>query len=402
MSTLPNTTTPLAGRYRENRNVDFYISFGIAIVALLIGSIGVMQVIFGHNHGAITSYVPWGLWVAVYVYLVWLEVGMVLSYFVLKYVFHVKGVEKLGPVVMLAAFAALIGALTVIGMDLGQPFRAWRNFLTPNFGSLMTWMIWMHTFYLVLLGVEIYAYRMKNERVLKVATVISVPAGVALIAIIGGLFGVLAARPFWNATVLPLLFLISSIVAGMGMLVLLHLLFSPLAGTQQYRETAMRMGRIFMWAILLGLVAAMANALVLAYPQVPAQTEGLKLALFGPYWWSIWVVHLGFGIVVPLVLLWRKPRSLLAIGTAAALMAGTFVMVPLNIVIPGLAHPPADLKGLAEAYIHPLLSFDYFPSLVEWLVVAFAIGVTLAIFSLGYRLIFEKQLREMAREANGN
>lgn len=387
--------------YRADRNLDFLASMGIAALALLIGAFGIVQVIFGHSHGAITSYVPWGLWVAVYVYLVWLEVGMVLSYFLLKHVFHVKGVEKLGPVVMLAAFAALIGALTVIGTDLGHPFRAWRNFLTPNFSSLMTWMIWMHTFYLVLLGVEIYAYRKANKVVLKWATAISVPAGVALIAIIGGLFGVLAARPFWNATVLPLVFLISSIVAGMGLLLLLHLLFSPTAGTPLYRATAERVGRIFMWFILVGMVAAMGNAMVLAYPQIPAQAEGLRLALFGPYWWSIWIVHLGFGVAVPLLLLWRFPQRLLALGAAAALMAGTFVMVPLNIVIPGLAYPPPDLKGLSTAYIHPLLSFDYFPALVEWLVVVFAVGVALAIFTLGYRLIFEGQFRQMAREENG-
>jgi protein NrfD len=400
MSTI-SAPTPADPAYRENRNIDFVVSLGIAAVAILIGAVGVVQVLLGHNHGNITSYVPWGLWVGVYVYLVWLEVGMVLSYFLLKYVFQVKGVQALGPVVMLAAFAALIGALTVIGMDLGQPFRAWRNFLTPNFGSLMTWMIWMHSFYLVLLGVEIYAYRTGNTRALKAATVVSVPAGVALIAIIGGLFGVLAARPFWSATVLPLLFLISSVVAGMGLLVLLHLLFSPTAGTRQYRQTAERMGRIFMWSILLGLVAAMANVLVLAYPQVPAQSEGLRLALFGPYWWSIWIVHLGMGICLPLLLLWRFPRKLTAIGMAAALMAATFVTVPLNIVIPGLAYPPPDLRGLATAFVHPLLSFDYFPAAVEWLVALFAVGVALAIFTLGYRIIFERQLLEVARDANG-
>jgi len=389
-------TTSSLPSYRSDRRLDFGLSFGIALIAMVIGAFGVFQVLVGHQHGNITSYVPWGLWVGVYVYLVWLEVGMVLAYFVLKHVLRVDGIERLGPVVMLAAFSALIGALTVIGMDLGHPFRAWRAFLTPDFGSVMTWMIWMHTFYLVLLGVEIYAYRTHNRRLLRWATVISVPGGVALISIIGGLFGVLAARPFWNASVLPLLFLISSIVAGMGLLVILHLLFSPDAGTPRYRATAERLGRVFMWAILIGLVAALANALVIAYPKIPAQAEGLRLALFGPYWWSIWLVHFGLGIGVPLVLLATMPRRLVTIGIAAALMVICFVMVPLNIVIPGLAYPPPDLAGLATAYVHPLLSFDYFPGLVEWLVVVFAIGLSLAIFALGYRLIFERHFRELA------
>jgi protein NrfD len=383
-------------RYRTDRRWDFRFALGFAAVAMLLGSIGVFRVFVVGDHGNLTSYVPWGLWVGVYVYLVWLEVGMILSYFLLKHVLHVRGVEKLGPVIVMAALAALLGALFIIGMDLGHPFRAWKVFLYPTFSSLMSWMIWLHSLYLILLVMEIWAYRNSRQELLRWLNWISIPAGVALISVIGGLFGVIAARPFWNASVLPLAFFTSSLVAGTGLICLLHLLFSPAAGTREYRETAQELGRLFTWAILLGLVVAAASLLVIAYPNVPARTEGLRLALFGPYWWTLWIIHIGFGALLPIALLTLFRRNLLAIGAAAALMVASFSMVPINIIIPGLAYPPAELAGLASAYTDARLHFAYFPNLTEWLVTLFALGTSLAVFSLGYRTLLQGFYQEAA------
>jgi protein NrfD len=387
------TAAQMSRGFRLDRRVDLIVSTALAAIALLIGSWGIFQVLVQGNHGALTSYVPWGLWVGIYVYLVWLEVGMVLGYALLRYGLKIEGLEKLGPVVMLAALSALLGALFIIGMDLGHPFRFWKAFFQPNFGSLMTWMIWLHTIYLVILAGELYGYWQERPGLVKKLTLISVPTGVALIGVIGGLFGVIAARPYWNASILPMLFFISSLVAGIALLILLHLLFSPTMGTPRYAAAAQDLARILMVAIVIGLFAAAGNALVIAYPNVPTHAEGLRLVLFGPYWWTIWIVHLLMGVLVPLVLLLLNRRNLFLIGMAAALTVLTFVMVPLNIIIPGLAYPSPGLQGLESAMVHPRLSFDYFPSLVEWLVVIFAFGLALAVFTAGYRLVLDPYLR---------
>lgn len=385
--------------FRLDRRLDAAISAVLALIALGVGSWGVIQVLFQGNHGALTSYVPWGLWVGVYVYLVWLEVGTVLAYTILRYGLKLEGLEKLGPVVALAALSALAGALFIIGMDLGHPFRFWKAYLQPNFGSLMTWMIWLHTLYLLILAGELLAYRQGKDATAKRLTLIGLPVGVALIAVIGGLFGVIAARPYWNASVLPLMFFVSSLVAGIGLLILLHLLFSPSAGTPLYRMTAQQLAGVFMVSIVVGLFAAGANALVIAYPGIPAHAEGLRLVLFGPYWWTLWVVHLLFGVLVPLLLLWWNRRNLWVIGLAAALMVWTFVMVPLNIVIPGLAYPTPELQGIKQAMVHHRLSFDYFPAQVEWLVVIFAAGLALAVFTVGYLVVLAPTMRRLFESA---
>ena len=387
-----------AVQYRFDRRWDFHISLAVGLIALLVGAVGVFRVLIWHDHGALGSYVPWGLWVAAYVYLVWMEVGMILGYYALKHVLKVEGIEKLGPVIVLAAICALLAALMIIGMDLGHPFRAWRALVFADFSSPMTWMIWLHSFYLVLLAVEFWAYRNDYEDLIKWLNWVNIPAGVALIGVIGALFGVIAARPFWNASILPMAFFMSSLVAGTALILLLHLLFSPLAGKRVYQRTAQELGRFLMWAILVALLAAGANLVVTMYPDVPAKSEAMRLLLFGPYWWSVWIVHLALGTLVPLVLLALFRRSLLALGTAAALLVSTFVMVPLNVVIPGLAYPTPELRGIASAYVHPRLSYDYVPNLTEWLVVVFGLGVALTLFAVAYYLLLNRYYADLARQ----
>jgi protein NrfD len=388
-----------AVQYRFDRTFDFRASLVVGLLAMVIGAYGVLRVLLYGDHGALGSYVPWGLWVSVYVYLVWMEVGMILGYYALKHVLHVRGIERLGPVIVLAAICALGAALMIIGMDLGHPFRAWRAFVFADFSSLMTWMIWLHTFYLVLLIVEFWAYHNDYEDLIKWLNWVNIPAGVALIGVIGALFGVIAARPFWNASMLPMAFFMSSLVAGTALILLLHLLFSPLAGQRQYVHTAQELGRFLMWAVTVGLVAAAANVLVTMYPNVPAKAEGMRLLLFGPYWWSVWIVHLGLGTLVPLIILAFFRDSMRLLAVAAALLVTTFVMVPLNVVITGLAYPTPDLREIATAYQHPRLSYGYFPDLTEWLVVIFALGLALTVFATGYSVLLHHYYTRLAREA---
>lgn len=385
--------------YRFDRRKDFTISLLLGLLAILAGAGGVLKVITGGEHGALGSYVPWGLWVSVYVYLVWMEVGMILGYYALKHVLKVKGIDRLGPVIVMAAICCLLSALMVIGMDLGHPFRAWRAFVFADFGSMMTWMIWLHSFYLILLVVEFWAYHNDYEELIKWMNWVNIPTGVVLIGVIGSLFGVVAARPYWNASMLPMAFTISALIAGTGLILLLHLLFSPQAGLDPYRNTARELGRFLMWALVAGLVGAGANMLVTYYQNVPAKSEAMRLLLFGPYWWTVWIVHILLGTLIPLALLVFRRESMLALGTAAGLLVVTFVMVPLNIVIPGLAYPSQELANIAKAFVHPRLSFNYFPDRTEWQVVVFALGVALTLFALGYHIWLDRYYRRLAKEA---
>jgi protein NrfD len=365
----------------------------IGIVGLLVGSIGLYQRFnFGLRLTDLGSFVPWGLWVAAYEYLVWLEVGSLLVFTTLIYIFKWnKSLPRLAPMLYLTAISMLSMALIFIGLDLGHPFRFWHVLLYPQWGSLMTWMIWLHQFYLlVLVGKLVIELRPSikfGKKISILLSYLSLPLGVGLVVVAGSVFGVVMGRPTWQSSALPIMFLLSSLVAGTGLLVFLYIWFFKDKDTQEYIDTAQRLGKLLLGLLTAGLIASALGGLVILYPGVPAQATALELTLLGPFWWVYWIFHIGFGVIVPIILLISKTRTARRIGIAAGLLIVTFIAVPLNIVIPPQLAIEAVEKGLIIAYQGPGLMTDYFPSLSEWLLTLFAMAFGFLVFLFGYQVL---------------
>jgi protein NrfD len=255
----------------------------------------------------------------------------------------------------------------------------------------MTWMIWLHQFYLlVLVGKLVIELRPSMKYGKKISTLLSylsLPLGVGLVVVAGSVFGVVMGRPTWQSSALPIMFLLSSLVAGTGFLVFLYIWFFKEKDTQEYIETAHRLGRLLLGLLVAGLIASALGGLVILYPGVPAQATALELTLFGPYWWVYWIFHIGLGVIIPIVLLLTKTRTARRIGIAAGLLIVTFIAVPLNIVIPSQLAIEAVEKGLIIAYQGPGLLTDYFPSLSEWLLALFAMAFGFLVFLFGYQVL---------------
>lgn len=375
----------------------------LGLVLLLVGAPAFYARMVENHHGDVTSYVPWGLWVGAYVYLVWLEVGSVIVYTVITYVLDRPDLKRVSRAVLLTALVALLSALFLIAMDLGHVWRFYKAFTQPEFSSPMSWMIWLHTLYLVILIWELWmnvkpdlaAGRGKPlssqaqsglKRTSRVVALTSLPIGVVLISVIGGLFGVVAGRPYWNASILPAVFFVSSLVAGCGLITVIAALFWPGEKNGQ-KETVSSLRTWTLGLLVVAFFVTLMNAVVIAYPSAPAYSDALKLVLFGPYWWSIWIVHGLFGLALPMALLASKKASVTQVGVAALLLVATFVMVPLNIIIPGQVLPPAELQGLANAYQDAKLTFNYFPSQMDLQMVVFAAGIGVLLLTAGARFL---------------
>lgn len=382
------TPTETNSPYLRRTSKLFRITLMLGIAALVIGAYGVIRVLAFGDLGNLSTEVPWGLWVGLYEYFVLLEVGAVLSFTLLRYGGGLKALDQLGPIIMLTALAALVGALVSIFHDLGQPFRVWRPILAPDFGSLLTWMIWLHLAYMIILIIELWAYRFGRKDIVRKMAYISLPAGAALVAVLGSFLSVAAARPLWNDLLLPIVYLISAFVVGTGLVLLQHLIFSPDYNSPEYHKLAHRLGRWFIAWILVGIFSALTISLVMTYAEVPATAAILRQMLLGEYAWTIWVFHVGLGILLPVVLLfWQDKIENLnirkyALGGASGLLVLNFLMVPMNVVIPALAYRYDHVRDT-------LVRFDYFPQLVEWLVMVFVIGLMLVIFAIGIRLVIQ-------------
>ena len=390
----------------------------IAIAGFAVGLVGLYQrLIQGHEVTNYGSYVPWGLWVAAYIYFIGLSAGAFLLS-TLVYVFHVERLEKIGKLALFTALVTLVAALFSIWLDLGHPERAWRLILRTNFRSIMGWMIWFYTAYFILLVVELWvAMRadlvacrqepglkgmlcrwlsfgsqdlspeamQRDRRLLRILGSIGVPLAVAFHGGVGALFGVVGARPYWYGGLTPITFLVGALTSGGALLAFVTTIWGPDRGTEEHRRLVIFLGQIVLGLLAFDLLLEWAEYSIGLYSAVPAEAESLRLVLFGQYWWVFWIIHLALGAVLPLILLAFLGRSVPVVAIASALIAITFLSVRLNIVIPGLA--VEELEGLRNAFTGPGLTFDYFPSTTEWLFFIWTVSLAGLLFLIGYSLL---------------
>ena len=145
-----------------NDNRLFKILVTLALAGLVIGSWGVISVlIWGKKVTALGSYVPWGLWVAVYLFFLGLTAGAFLIT-ILTYVFRVKIFAPIGPLSAFTVLVALTCEVIIISFDLGHLFRVYRLLITPGFTSMIFWMIVFTNAMLVIYLLECYFLLREN------------------------------------------------------------------------------------------------------------------------------------------------------------------------------------------------------------------------------------------------
>ncbi len=390
----------------------------IWLLALGIGAVGVFQRLTeGHTPAAYGSYIPWGMWVAAYVYLIGLSAGAFLLS-ALVYVFDVRRLEPIGKLALFTALIALIGALLIIWFDIGHMERFWYVYVYGRPTSMMAWMVWLYTAYFVLILAELW-FALRHDlarwsarsdlqgalarlltfgfkdvsaeaaafdrRALRLLGTLGVPLAIAFHGGVGALFASVAARPFWNGAIFPVAFIIGALASGGALLTAVVAFFLPERGTANHRELVTFLGRMTLGLLLFYLVLEWAEFSIGLYGQVPGESSPYQEIVSGQYWWVFWLIHIVVGSAVPISLLAIRPRSVSWVGLAGALIAASFIAVRLNVVIPGLVTP--ELQGLETAYVDSRLTFTYFPSLMEWLVVVFVGALMVGLFYAGYRLL---------------
>jgi polysulfide reductase chain C len=282
----------------------------------------------------------WGWLIAIYLFLG----GMGAGSFLIASVFELSGIRykhDFCPTAMAGAGVSgpliLVGTLLLI-FDLGAGLREpWRiPFMFTNFGSVMTWGIWILTLFLptcfaygflelmhnqpeILVWVrkrlrllarrfrflpgiwrrlprplrilpDPFPYRRVKRVICSVGSLLA--AGTAVYT--GVLLAVVRAVPLWNTALLPLLFLVSAISTGMG---LSFDLAATLAVPEVHRRYA-AMPLVHMFFIGLEVVL-LALLLFQSLQRGGEAAESAKLILMGYRSVVFWVLVIGFGMVYP-------------------------------------------------------------------------------------------------------
>ncbi|PTN32805.1 NrfD/PsrC family molybdoenzyme membrane anchor subunit [Desulfonatronum sp. SC1] len=399
----------------------------IAAVGLVVGGIGLVdRLLNGLNPTALTSYIPWGLWVAFYLFFLGLSAGAFLVT-IMTYVLGMKQFEEIGPLSAFVVLVALICEVQFILLDLGQIHRAfYQFFLTPAFSSMLTWMFVLFnamlgiyalkTFFLIrgdlirwsndetkgsslrriyrLLAMGGTSYseeqREKDMHKVHILAKISLPVGLIFYATNGSFFAILLSRPVWNSAMTPFLFVVAALLSGGALITFLTYVFrrrDPINpdGVCYEDRLCLDLGRVILFLLLVFLGLEAMQFFIGYQAAMEAVVTSLNLIVFGPHWWVFWIIHLLIGSLIPLFLLVFKSKDVKSVVIACFLIFSTFAAVRYNFVIPDLA--VYKMEGLEAVFYHPRLRTEYVPNLNEWLVSLWVISTGLLVTLLGTRYL---------------
>lgn len=410
----------------------------IAVIGFGVGLYGMyFRFTEGHRMADYGSYIPWGLWVAFYIYFIGLSAGSFLLS-TLVYVARIEKLEKIGKLALFTAFGCLVAALFSIWLDLGHMFRAGNVLLHMNLHSMMSWMGILYSSYFGIILIELWfalrvdlietantgkngsaafarllafgstdtsdEARARDHAKLRVLGTIGVPLAIAFHGGVGCLFGVIQARPHWNTPLMPIAFLIGALASGGALLTAVVYIWGPDKDKLQLNEIMKFLGKIVLALVLFDFLLEISEFLVGLYSVAPAERLPLEAILYGPYWYVFWIVHFLLGVVIPVVILFARavpkgsPDKKVggSIAFACLLVAVTFIAVRFNIVIPAQINP--EIPGLQYAFTGPGLKFTYLPTTMEWLVSLCVTSFGMLLFLVGEKLlpIVKDENREVA------
>lgn len=419
--------------------IVYWALLGIVVLAGILALI--VRVTDGLGITNLTQVVPWGLWVALYIYFIGLSAGSFLVS-TLVYVGGIKRFEPIGRIAIFTAVIALLAGLLFILIDLGHMERFWTVFFNRNPNSVLAWEIHFYLIYMVILASELWlvmrrdlirASREKrgiagalykvlsfgskdlselsaqaDMRLVKILALIGIPIALAVHGGTGAIFAVVKARPYWYTGLFPLIFIVSALASGGALITFIAAFVSRMEDAAR-KEVVVSLGKLVAALLVVDLIFIGSEFLIGLYGAIPEHMATYTTIMFGPFWWVFWILQLGIGAVLPLLILVnRRTNTRLAwIGVAAAMIVVGVIGVRLNIVIPPLTRPLID--GFDAAYrpftlaqsnsivaaLPALLAqadsarqdSTYFPSVIEWITSIGIIGLCVALFSLG-KLIF--------------
>ncbi|MDX9832660.1 MAG: NrfD/PsrC family molybdoenzyme membrane anchor subunit [Anaerolineae bacterium] len=304
----------------------------------------------------------WGWIVAFYLFLGGLGAGS----FITAAVIYLATGDRYKSTVRFGAWVSAIciavGTLFLL-LDVGQPFRALVLF--RSFVNMTSWMAigaWLLILAIVVNGLfalfrtdwtlgyigKIWMpLQEKAGTIRKILAIVGIPVSLGVAIYTGVLLGVLPFRPLWNTWLLPALFTASALDTGVG-------LVAAYAAVREKAEGAKRLGKVLEAAIITLIVvegAVLGVFLSTMLNGSPDAARSAEMLTTGALWPALWIVVVGLGLVVPLLVcitqltgLLKKKAALVVplVGATSCLIGGwTLRFVILSAGLPAMLTSPA-------------------------------------------------------------
>ena len=304
---------------------------------------------------------PWGVWISFDLTTVALS-GGALTLAALVYIFHMHDLHSATRPTVLFGLLGYGSVLVILFFDLGRWDRFWHFLVYPNINSALFEVSWCIAIYSVILVYEfspVIVEHFGNNKLLDLIKKLTIPmviAGITLSSMhqssLGTLFIVMSPRlhPLWYSMLLPVFFLVSSIPAGICLIIIGSIISEYLFGHSLSQRVLEKLSWLLPWVLGFYLAIKLGELLV---------TEELGLLFNSGIYSLLFLSEIIVGCILPIILFSFKSVRWSRIGAliGALLVAAGIVLNRFN---------------ATWFAIKPLEGRTYMPS---WLEVALLVGV---------------------------
>lgn len=324
--------------------------------------------------------VSWAFYIGNFTFLVGVAAAAVLLV-IPAYVYNWKPIREIAIFGELLAISAIVMCLLFVTVDVGRPDRVWK--LLPGIGSLnvpsslLGWDVLVLNGYLIL-NVTIVAHflyaayhrRPYNKDFIVPLLLLSIPAAVSIHTVTAFVYNGMAARPFWNASILAPRFLASAFCSGPAILLILFQILGRTTNIKIKDEAIWKIAELMAYAMFVNLFLFGAEIFKEYYSSTHhlIHTRYLYSGVHGhnalvPFAWTSIVCS---AVAFVLFLLPATRRNMLTLNLGCLLIyTGVYIEKGMALVIPGMTP-----DTLGEVY-------EYVPTLTE-------VRIGAGIFSVGF------------------
>jgi Ni/Fe-hydrogenase subunit HybB-like protein len=319
----------------------------VAIVLMALGLIAAIQR-YSMGLGATTNLVdtfPWGLWIGVDILV---GVGLAAGGFTIAAIVYLFNIRRFHPILRPTILTAFLGYLLVIMglmVDLGRPWAIWHAIIMWNPHSVMFEVAWCVMLYTAVLALEfspVVFEKFKLERPLKILKAITIPLvilGVILSTLhqssLGSLFLIIPGRmhPLWYSNIIPFLFIISCVAAGLAMTIVESFYSSRAFGREVELPLLSELSRVIVVVLALYFTVRIQDLM---------SRDALQYIFQPTYQSALFIGEIVLGVVMPFfLLLFERVRSnRKGLFYSAVLVLLGFVAHRVNTAITSMEHWP--------------------------------------------------------------
>ena len=320
------------------------------VVAAVLMAVGLVAAIdrYATGLGATTNLkdtFPWGIWIGIDILV---GVGLAAGGFTVAATVYLFNLERFRPILRPTILTAFLGYVLVICglmVDLGRPWAIWHAMIMWNPHSVMFEVAWCVMLYTTVLALEfspVVLEKFKLHAALKVMKAITIPLvvlGVVLSTLhqssLGSLFLIIPGRmhPLWYSNIIPFLFFISCVAAGLAMTIFESFLSSRSFGREVELPLLVDLARV--------LVVVLALLFTVRIQDLMAR-NALPYVFEGSYQSYLFLLEITLGVIVPffLLLIPKVRTSKTGLFYSAVLVLLGFVANRMNTAITSMEHWP--------------------------------------------------------------